>query len=109
VKKFLLVCALASLPIQVSLGDNQKPDPCEMLDGVAEAAMLSRQAGMPMIDMYRNADKAGPGVAKVAKMVIAEAYKVPRYPGEREQKAAVTDFRDHFFKACISQEKPPAQ
>lgn len=101
----LLLLTALSGPANATQGAPKTSQSCEILDGIAEAAMLSRQAGMPMIDMYRNADKAGPDVARVARMVIDEAYKMPILPSETEKKAAVTEFRNNFFRGCLSSER----
>ncbi|MBD8492988.1 hypothetical protein IFR09_11185 [Pseudomonas syringae] len=103
--KNILVFLLSAAAVAGAEASGPVPPECEILDGMAEAAMMSRQAGMPMIEMYKNADKAGPAIANIAKPVIAQAYRQPRYPDEKSRAAAVTDFRDKFFQGCLSNQK----
>lgn len=96
------ICAVLALAPILSWARSQGEQVCDILDGLAETAMLSRQAGMPMIEAYRNTDKLGPAASKSAKIIIEAAYRVPRREGQRDQAMAVSDFRTEMFKGCLA-------
>lgn len=96
------ICAGLALAPALSSARTQGEQVCDILDGLAETAMLSRQAGVPMIEAYRNTDKLDPAASKSAKIIIEAAYRVPRREGQRDQTMAVSDFRTEIFKGCLA-------
>ncbi len=86
-----------------TVADTEKKEPseCERIDAIAESVMKARQRGVPMAKMYKTVE-GDDYTNKLFKLLIDEAYKVNRYGTEEYQEKAVTDFRDIYFRACLS-------
>jgi len=76
-------------------------DLCTAMDVVAKTTMEARQAGAPMIELYKKADAYGDDVAPTLKPVIQRAYKEPLGQTDKEKAWLISEFRNAFYMACI--------
>lgn len=77
-------------------------DVCVSISEVAEAIMMNRQIGVPLVDMMRIAADN-----QMLRILTMEAYKMPRFNGEEHQERAVQDFTDRVTLECYKQVGEP--
>jgi hypothetical protein len=72
---------------------------CTVIGDLAEAIMTNRQLGIPMSRMMEIN-----GADDLARLMVMEAYKEPRYSSDEYQRRAVQDFRNEIEVACYQAE-----
>lgn len=71
-------------------------DVCDQVDKLSGAIMEGRQAGVTLRKMITMADDVSFG-----KTITLDAYKQPRWSGEKARKRAVVDFQNKWYLLCI--------
>jgi len=77
-------------------------DLCNALGNAAEEVMKGRQTGVPMQSMIGALDMNSP-LSKVFLTMITTAYEQPRFSTTKYQQAAIKDFKDSIFLACVKE------
>jgi len=85
-----------------------KDETCKAVDEFALSVMTNRQNGVPMSSMYSVVAKieAPEPVKNLMKIIIDEAYKLPRFETEEYQNKAITDIRNTMFLSCQQNYNP---
>jgi hypothetical protein len=71
------------------------------MDVVAKTTMEARQAGAPMVELYKKADAYGADIAPILKPVIQQAYKEPLGQTDTEKAWLISEFRNAIYMACV--------
>jgi hypothetical protein len=72
-------------------------DKCTLMGLRGEMVMDSRQSGVPLSRMLEVA-----GTDEVLKVVIRNAFEVPRYHSDEMQQRAVADYRELWERVCFT-------
>lgn len=91
-KKILLIAIALVAAASPALAD----DKCESIDRLSEAIMQARQQGVPL----RKSLSLASGVS-IGKTITLDAYKQPRWSGEKARKRAVVDFQNKWYLLCV--------
>lgn len=68
---------------------------CKGISTLAEVVMTYRQVGTSVVTLMEATS------LPLAKLIIKEAYKMPRYSSGEYQRRAISDFRDEFYIQCL--------
>jgi hypothetical protein len=91
-----------SLAAQGSPLPSEDFEECKRTENSARQVMKSRQEGAPMSALWQIAEDAGNEyISGLFKVLIKEAYQIPKYPTEAKQQEAIAQFQNNFFAACI--------
>lgn len=100
-KKLLIIAAMFS---SQALAD------CNTVEQLARAMMKARQAGMPASEVVQviEAQNEPESTKKAMKSLLVEAYKLPRFNGEKFQENAINDFANDWYVMCLAGETSKA-
>lgn len=88
----------------VSLRADSSHEACSILAGTAKAVMQGRQQGVPIQGLMQIAIKND---SSITKLMIQEAYELPRYSTKEYQQKAISDFSNQWYLDCykVAQER----
>ncbi|MBL4751661.1 MAG: hypothetical protein JKX71_13970 [Amylibacter sp.] len=98
--KLLLITILLSLQISGSQAATQFGDEdCKSIADLAHVIMVGRQGGIAMTKMIDGFTRE-----PNARVIIIDAYKLPRVHSHSLRKTVTEDFRDKWALACYTQD-----
>lgn len=97
-KKILIIALMMTSPLAIA------DDVCVEISGLAKTVMKLRQDGFDMAKIMSIVDK-DQEIKDVSRQIVISAYESNRYSTDSYKKAAIDDFSNEWYLACLSTTK----
>ena len=102
-KKAILILILLATPATLA-AEETIHETCTAVSQLAEQTMRNRQNGVPIVKMMETSQEETP-VGKLARAIILDAYKRPKFRTKSYQVEAATSFSNDIYLECIEELK----
>ena len=104
--KAILILILLATPATPATAAAEETihETCTAVSQLAEQTMRNRQNGVPIVKMMETSQEETP-VGKLARAIILDAYKRPKFRTKSYQVEAATSFSNDIYLECIEELK----